>query len=276
MSYLKVLILSFCCAFALAPSAQAVMHQLALNPGFDTAPPADPNFVADQWRYTSLSTTGYAVVTRDLIDGLPAPCLRMESAATATGTNTTEKGAYQVFAVTPGTKYQVNAKWRGRLVVQPLTGGMHRASVLCYIDFSANGTTGWTSFGGTSRYLKTLDYGYQRGNFNVPYTSTLQDYAWDWEDITLSPQTGYTASDDVLAVPDGMNFMRIRFGLLTYAQPESPASWVEIDNVVLTACQGALVGDKDNDCDVDIKDIAQIANTWLDCGIAPGASVLCW
>jgi hypothetical protein len=281
MSHLKLSVLCICSVLALAPYGQAGMPNLALNPGFDTAPPADPNYVAGDWRYTTLSTGGYALVTWNASDGLTPPCLRMETVASPT-TSTTEKGAYQVFSVTPGTKYQVNAKWRGTLSVQAVAGGSHRAQAMVNIDFSTSATTGWASYGGNTRYIKTLDYGYQRGNYNIPYTATLSDYTWDWEDISLSPQPGYPAAYDVLSVPADMTYMRIRFTLATTITSSDPitypagASWIEVDNVVLNACQGALTGDIDGDCNTDLMDLAQLTNTWLSCGIAPGASTLCW
>ncbi|HSV27022.1 MAG TPA: hypothetical protein VLH60_03935, partial [Sedimentisphaerales bacterium] len=187
-------LVSATCVFAAIPN-------LALNPGFSEAS-TEPGQVAAAWSYTFPDAVSpRAVVSLSTTSGLPAPSLRITSAALAAGGSTTDNGAFQVFPVVPGTKYQVSGQWRGNLSVQPPGGGNHRSTVFCTIEFSADGLTGWTAYGGASRYLKQLDYARIRASTNVPFTMTLQDYTWDWEDITLSPQTGFPAAFDVLAVP---------------------------------------------------------------------------
>jgi hypothetical protein len=275
MSHLKLFVLLIVgVLLALAPYGQAALPNLVLNPRFMTAPPADPNFIAGDWRYSVAYTTATAVTTR------LAPGLRFESVNAPVVTSTTNRGAEQVIPIVAGARYQINASWRGFFNSDGATTNSG-AAVRVYVAFGTSSIGPWTE-----QHLLYKKFGYNRqiDSWNVPMSlfvpSNVTTYSFPtFENANLSPATNHPIAQDIALAPAGSTHMRLRLNFDTTSLPAQASlpgqAWVEIDNVSVTACQGALVGDTDADCDVDMKDLGNLAATWLVCGNSSN-NTLCW
>jgi hypothetical protein len=278
MSYVKLSMLTIVAVFLLAPCGQAAMPNLVQNPRFMTAPPADGNFVAADWQYSTVYTTATAVTTR------LAPGLRFETVNGPAGTSTTDRGAWQAIPVVPGARYQVNASWRGHFNSDGATTNSGAATRV-YVAFGTGSTGPWTS----EQHLLYKKFGYNRqiDSWNVPMSlfvpSNGTTYSFlTFENANLSPATNHPIVQDIALAPASSTYMRLRLNFSSTSLPAQSAtlpgggqSWVEIDNVSVAPCQGALVGDSDGDCDVDVRDFGRFVATWLVCGNSSN-NTLCW
>jgi hypothetical protein len=284
MSHLKLSVLLVAGVLALAPYGQAA-NNLVQNPRFMTAPVDPATEVAANWAYFNTASATSAVTTQ------LAPGLRFASVDGAVGATTSDRGVTQVIPVVQGAKYFVNASWRGVYNVgTSSTGGGCFSRARCYVAFGTSSTGPWT--GELNIYNKTLAYARDIASWGVPRSlftsssagSSSYDWSATWENMNTCFFTAQPVvyANDVLTVPAptaGTNtYMRLRLSFDTALQPAqsgTPQSWVEFDNVSVSGCQGAIAGDVDGDCNVDVMDLAQLANTWLICGNTSN-NTLCW
>jgi|GEM_PF-3900472 len=280
MSHSKLSVLCILSVLALASYGQAAPPNLVQNPRFITGPTAEPNSFAASWFYYNTASTTSAVVTR------LAPGVRMDSINDpAVKVSTTDRGLWQAIPVVAGATYQVNASWRGNFISDGATTNSG-AGCRIYVAFGSSPTGPWSN----EQQLSYKKFGYNRviDSWNVPsslfYTptgaqvaSTSYDWSASWENASDSPCTNHPIAQDVAIVPDANSYMRLRLNFSTTTLPINSGgqAWVEFDNVSVTACQGALAGDIDGDCDIDVKDLARLAVTWLICGNSSN-SALCW
>ena len=57
--------------------------------------------------------------------------------------------------------------------------------------------------------------------------------------------------------------------IYNYALPATDIAQLYYDATGTPACVSKPAGDIDDDCDVDLNDLAQLSADWLDCGLFP-------
>ena len=237
---------------------------LAVAPvGFATNLVVNGDFATDASGWTMLHlTSGDELVYAEYQagTGYPAGSVKIQRVVTVPAAATDGHRYYQFIPVDPNTSYQVRGQWKGDLSAG--AQGSNWAEV--YIGFTSDANTAqpnWTQF---RRYRKQWD-----GVNNVNVSASGQ---WDWENITSSPSgtppTAFTAQS-------GQNYMIVALNLGgSTLNPPTAQPYVYIDNIIVMACNEWLVGDANQDCQVNFKDLGMLAGDWLLCHTDPPSS--CW
>jgi hypothetical protein len=210
-------------------------------------------------------------ISTDGFKTLPTDSAGMEKLARSTENyNLASNGHlfYQYVPVTPGKSYFVRGLWKGN--ISPGANGAGRSWAEVYVGFASvpaenpDPNTNYIAWPNCLRYRKLFD----AANFN--YQNVSPTGAWPWEDITASP----SGQQPAYYVPQsGQNLMVVAFLLggdgLT-GTPTLPSFY--IDNVSVVECSQWLAGDVNQDCVVNLKDMAVLCNTWLSCTLDPISS----
>lgn len=183
--------------------------------------------------------------------GNPIPGARLYRVETTTSVN--ENGIYQAIPVTSGKSYQVYGQWKGDL----RAGVDVRNWAEVYIFFDDDGVL-------QTSELETANPGIvfkKRYDPDAGERVNIDETGiWDWQDITASFDPEFIGSNNFIA-DNSYLIVYINLG----GRAASGNTEVFIDNIVVTACQGILNGDLNDDCVVDLQDLGLLASEWLDC-----------
>jgi hypothetical protein len=230
----------------------AIRPNYIINGTFDTT--------IDSWLFANVSgATGTMTTSFDSAAGEPVGSALI-SADNTVATN--GHRFYQIFSVVSGRQYTLAGRWSGNIVglVTNPTGGSLRNWAEVIISFeSSTSPSNWTA-SSAIKYKKAYGAG----------TTNTSTGIWGWEDITASPTNGgptngvFTASN---------SYMVIAFNVGGRVGSGTP--FINLDNI--TVMETAVICppyDLNDDCTVDIEDIAFMADDWLVCNRIPAQE--CW
>ncbi|MEN6386476.1 MAG: pectinesterase family protein [Phycisphaerales bacterium] len=209
----------------------------------------------------------YGIMTAefDALNGLPAGSAFLtadtnEASALANGVN--NHRFYQLFPVTVGKNYKFVGQWKGLLSNPDVTSKRNWAEV--FLGFSSDTTP---STWGENIYKKRYAGVGDSRNMNFSPTS---DGSFDWEDLSLSPNTSPVPPATAVWTAT-QPYMVVSFNIGGIAN--GGAMWINLDNIAVTECPSADA-DLNIDCEVNLKDVAVAANDWLTCRRNPSDE--CW
>lgn len=227
--------------------------QKIINGTFDSE--LSPWAVAD-----AVGAIGVMNVAFDSVNGLPAGSALLS--ANTTGLAVNNHRFYQVFPVTIGNKYRFSGKWKGSLY-DPNAGTRRNWSEV-FVGFSPDAVP---STFGNNTYKKRFVATGNSGNMNFSSTS---DGRFDWEDISASPNNAPAPPTNDIYTAD-QPYMVVAFNI--GGNSEGGSIWMDIDNISVVECLSSA-GDINGDCELNMKDLAQIADNWLICTRNPSSE--CW
>jgi hypothetical protein len=261
----KLFLLSVTGVLCLATASQAV--NLITNGDFAVNPTSAPaTWHVTHTRNMTPDANNYSTYAWNSADGYKT------FATDAYGTERLDRGTvgsssngmlfYQMIPVTQGRSYYVRGLWKGSLY--PGTAGAGKSWTEVYVGFTPDANVGQVYWPNALRYKKSWD------GANYDYVNISAGGTWPWEDITASP----TGQPPAYYIPQvGQNYMVIAFnlgGLALTGTPQVP--YVMIDNVTIVECSQWLAGDTNQDCAVNISDLALVANLWLNCNLTPASA----
>jgi pectin methylesterase-like acyl-CoA thioesterase len=204
------------------------------------------------------SPTGTMTMAFDGVNGLPAGSVTLAADTNLAATN--NHRFYQIVTVTVGRNYKFTGKWKGSLSDGKATTKRNWTEV--FLGFSPDTTP---STWGSNIYKKRFVAVGSGSNMNFATTS---DGNFDWEDMSVSPNT--SPVPPTTAVWTATNpYMVISFNI--GGNLNGGAIWMDLDNLSVVECSEA---DLNADCEVDMRDVAQLAEDWLICNRTPSDE--CW
>lgn len=242
-----------CLAAMLLLASMGTAQNLLVNPNFDSDDSG--------WTLRNLSDT-YVSTTWGASSGNPGGAVTLMRADGTLASNGHKY--YQAIPVTVGQSYVIQGQWKGNLGTATSTAsgeGYNWAEIFVGFSDSATPVDG-NDFG--HYWLKKR---FKAGDSTSYGTDSTGQ--WGWESITSSPAQEYAYPTYFTATKPYMLFS-FNIG----GQANGGAAWYIIDNLKVMACSQYPTGDINADCQVNMADMAMIANQWLSCTVDPTTS--CW
>jgi len=154
---------------------------------------------------------------------------------------------YQIIPVISGKQYKVDAQWKGDL----LNGETGRNWAEVFVGFNPS-----AAFAGSIIYKKATDGG-----------PNAEPMPWDWESVLLSPNTASSPADGIFTATD--NYMTIAFNL--GGRASVGPGYFYVDNVSVVEALPCPEVDLNDDCRLNLQDLAVFAVDWLTCNRDPAS-----